>query len=75
MLKYKLRKKVLKIRKKVNNKNTISIDFIKVLRLIKNNNFPIRSVGGYFPVNYEVDDLKMLKKFSKKKISNFIAGN
>ena len=67
MLKYKLRKKVLKIRKKVNKKNTICIDFSKVLRLIKNNNFPIRSVGGYFPVNYEVDDLKILKEFTKKK--------
>ena len=67
MLKYKLRKKVLKIRKNVNKKNTICIDFNEILRLIKNNNFAIRSVGGYFPVNYEVDDLEILKKFSKKK--------
>jgi len=66
VLKYKLRKKVLKIRKNVNKKNTICIDFNKVLRLIKNNNFPIRSVGGYFPVNYEVDDLEILKEFAKK---------
>ena len=66
MLKSKLRKKVLKIRK-IANKNNLKIDFNKVFSLIKKNNLTKKSIGGYFPVNYEVDDLEILKKFAKKK--------
>ena len=66
MLKSKLRKKVLKIRK-VANKNNLKIDFNKVFSLIKKNYLIKKSIGGYFPVNYEVDDLEILKKFAKKK--------
>ena len=65
MLKSKLRKKVLKIRK-VANKNNLKIDFNKVFSLIKKNYLIKKSIGGYFPVNYEVDDLEILKEFSKK---------
>ena len=67
MIKSKLRKKILKIRK-IANKNSINIDFNKVFKLIKINNLEKKSIGGYFPVNYEVDDLKILKEFTKKKI-------
>lgn len=66
MIKSKLRKKILKIRK-IANKNSINIDFNKVFKLIKINNLEKKSIGGYFPVNYEVDDLKILKEFTKKK--------
>ena len=66
MIKSKLRKKILKIRK-IANKDNINIDFNKVFKLIKINNLEKKSVGGYFPVNYEVDDLKILKEFTKKK--------
>ena len=65
MLKSKLRKKVLKIRK-VANKNSLKIDFNKVFSLIKKNYLIKKSIGGYFPVNYEVDDLEILKEFAKK---------
>ena len=65
MLKSKLRKKVLKIRK-VANKNNLKINFNKVFSLIKKNYSIKKSIGGYFPVNYEVDDLEILKEFSKK---------
>ena len=65
MLKSKLRKKVLKIRK-VANKNNLKIDFNKVFSLIKKNYLIKKSIGGYFPVNYEVDDLEILKEFAKK---------
>ena len=65
MLKSKLRKKVLKIRK-VANKNNLKIDFNKVFSLIKKNHLIKKSIGGYFPVNYEVDDLEILKEFAKK---------
>jgi len=65
VLKSKLRKKVLKIRK-VANKNSLKIDFNKVFSLIKKNYLIKKSIGGYFPVNYEVDDLEILKEFAKK---------
>ena len=65
MLKSKLRKKVLKIRK-VANKNNLKIDSNKVFSLIKKNYLIKKSIGGYFPVNYEVDDLEILKEFAKK---------
>ncbi len=66
MIKSKLRKKILKIRK-IANKDNINIGFNKIFKLIKKNNLVKKSVGGYFPVNYEVDDLKILKEFIKKK--------
>ena len=65
MLKSKLRKKALKIRK-VANKNNLKINFNKVFSLIKKNYLIKKSIGGYFPVNYEVDDLEILKEFAKK---------
>jgi 5-formyltetrahydrofolate cyclo-ligase len=64
--KTKLRKKILKIRK-LTNKNNIKINFNKILKIIKKNNIKKKIVGGYFPVNYEVDDLDILKEFYKKK--------
>ena len=66
MLKTKLREKFLKIRKLKNKKN-IQIKFDKVFNLINTQNILIKVIGGYFPVNYEVDDMDILKKFDKKK--------
>lgn len=65
MLKSKLRKKILKIRKIKNSKN-IKIEFKKVFDLIKKIKPKKKIIGGYFPVNHEVDDLDILKKFKKK---------
>ena len=65
MLKSQLRKKILKTRK-VASKNNLTIDFNKVFNLIKKNYLIKKSIGGYFPVNYEVDDLEILKEFAKK---------
>ena len=66
MLKAKLRKKFLKIRKLKNKKN-IQIEFDKVFNLINKQNILIKVIGGYFPVNYEVDDMNILREFNKKK--------
>ena len=66
MLKSKLRKKFLKIRKLKNKKN-IQIKFDKVFNIINKQNISIKTIGGYFPVNYEVDDLNILKEFDKRK--------
>ena len=66
MFKSKLRKKILKLREVENFKN-IKIDFDNVFDLLEKNNLTKKYIGGYFPVNYEIDDLEILKKLKKKK--------
>ena len=63
-----LRKKILKIRE-LRNKKNIKISFDKIYNLMKKKFFLKKSIGGYFPTNYEVDDLEILKKFKKKNFS------
>ena len=67
MLKKKLRKKILKIREKIYPKSK-KIDFKKIFNLIKKQKSKGKNIGGYFPVNNEIDDLEILKKLEKKKI-------
>jgi len=62
--KNQIRKNIIKIRENVNKKN-IKINFSKVLNLIKKNSSK-KKIGGYYPVNYEVDDLNILSELSKK---------
>ena len=65
MLKSKLREKILKIRQN-KNKNNIQINFKKVFDIIKKQKINYKNIGGYFPVNFEVDDLEILKNFERK---------
>ena len=67
MLKSQLRKKILKIREKTNKEN-IQIDFNQIIKLLKKEKITKKIVGGYYPINFEIDDLELLKKFEKKKI-------
>ena len=64
MLKSKLRKKIIKIRE-TNNKKNIKINFDKIINLFKEEKIIKKNIGGYFPVNFEVDDLELLNKFEK----------
>ena len=64
MLKSKLRKKILKIREK-NNKKNIIINFSKIKNLLKKEKIKNKVIGGYFQVNFEVDDLEILKTSEK----------
>ncbi len=61
MLKKKLRKKILAYRKSnykiVSPKYSLLKDILKKLNLFKN-----KKIGGYFPINYEIDSLKILKQ-------------
>jgi 5-formyltetrahydrofolate cyclo-ligase len=66
VLKSKLRKKILKIREKTNKKN-IQIDFNQITGILKKEKITKKIIGGYYPENYEVDDLELLKKFEKNK--------
>ena len=68
MLKSRLRKNTLKIREK-NNKKNIQIDFNQVIKIFKKEKIIQKNIGGYYPVNFEVDDLELLKKFKKNKFS------
>jgi len=66
--KYKLRNKILKIREK-NNKKNIQIDFNQIIKILKKEKITKKIIGGYYPVNFEVDDLELLKKFEKNKFN------
>ena len=68
MLKSKLRKKILKIREKVNKKN-IQIDFNQLIKILKKEKINNGTIGGYYPVNFEIDDLILLRKFEKNKFN------
>ena len=64
MLKSKFRKKILKIREN-NNKKNIKIDFDKIKELFKKEKISKKIIGGYYPVNFEVDDLELLRILEK----------
>ena len=68
VLKSKLRKKILKIREKNNTKN-IQIDFNKIIKILRKEKMTKKIIGGYYPVNFEVDDLGLLKKFKKNRFN------
>jgi 5-formyltetrahydrofolate cyclo-ligase len=68
VLKSQLRKKILKIRKK-NNKKNIQINFNELIKILKKEKINKKTIGGYYPVNFEIDDLILLKKFEKNKFN------
>ena len=68
MLKSKLRKKIFKIRQVANNKN-IKINFNKIINLLKKEKIIKKNIGGYYPINFEVDDLHILEEFEKRKFN------
>ena len=65
MLKSNIRKKILNLRKLENRKN-IQLQFSAIYNILKKNNLKNKSIGGYYPVNYEIDDLGILKELEKK---------
>ena len=65
MIKSNLRDKILKVRKK-NFKKSISINPRNIYSFLKNKNYDLKIVGGYYPTNYEIDDLEILNYFYKK---------
>ena len=65
MNKRDIRSKILKIRKKRNNKK-LKINSSKLYSFLKHhyNNFKV--IGGYYPSNFEIDDLEILNLLEKK---------
>ena len=68
MLKSKLRKKILKVRQKFNTKN-IQISFNQIIKILKKEKISSKIIGGYYPVNFEADDLSLLRKFKKNRFN------
>ena len=64
MPKKKLRKKILDLRKNnyklINLKYSLLKNILKKFNLLNN-----KKIGGYFPINYEIDCLKILNKLEK----------
>ena len=65
MEKSEIRKKILKIRKKNISRN-LEIDTNKILNILKKNKTTNKIVGGYYPYNYEVDAINILKNLEKQ---------
>ena len=65
MKKSEIRKKILEIRKKKNS-NNLTIDFGKILKILKKSRFSNKIVGGYYPYNYEFNAINILKKFEEQ---------
>ena len=65
MIKSKIRKKILYIREKNNNKN-LKLPFLKIFKEIKKKITKNKIIGGYYPVNFEIDILDILELLEKK---------
>ena len=65
MTKRKLRDKILKIRKN-KSKKSININPSNIYSYLNKKNYNLRIIGGYYPTNYEIDDLEILNFFFKK---------
>ena len=65
MNKSQIRNKIIKIRKKKFDKD-FKIDLVKFISFLKINKLNFKSIGGYYPSNYEIDDLNILDLLEKK---------
>jgi len=65
VIKLKLRDKVLKLRKN-RSKKSININPINIYSYLKKKNCNLKIIGGYYPSNYEIDDLEILNYFFKR---------
>ena len=66
MNKSKLRSKILKLRKK-NLYKKFKLHHDTIYQFFKKNRINFKNVGGYYPCNYEIDDLEMLNFLRNKK--------
>ena len=64
MNKSEIRKKIFKIRKQNSSKN-FKIDFKDILNFLKKSKTTGKIVGGYYPFNYEINTIDILKRFEK----------
>ena len=67
MNKSQIRNKIIKIRKKKFNKD-LKINLGKFISFLKIDKLNFKSIGGYYPSNYEIDDLDILDLLEKKNL-------
>ncbi len=67
MLKYELRNKILKIRKKINKKNK-PFQSDKILNFIKKIKLRKKIVGCYYPINFEANTVELIQKLQNNNI-------
>ena len=60
-----IRKKIINTRK-IKFDNNLNIDYLKIISLIKKNKKYSKIVGGYYTVNYEIDDIQILARLEEK---------
>jgi len=65
VIKSKIRHRILNLRKNSINEN-FKIEPKKFFLFLKKFHNNYKSIGGYYPSNYEIDDLKILKFLEKK---------
>jgi 5-formyltetrahydrofolate cyclo-ligase len=63
--KSQIRNKIIKIRKKKFNKD-LKIDLVKFISFLRINKLNFKNIGGYYPSNYEINDLDILDLLEKK---------
>jgi len=64
--KSKIRKNVLKARQENNSKN-LNINSQSILKVLQKTKIKAKTLGGYYPYNYEVDVLQIIEKLEKEK--------
>ena len=65
MNKSKIRSKIIKLRKNY-AKTNVKISLKKFFSFLKTNKYNFKNLGGYYPSNFEIDDLEILKLLEKK---------
>ncbi len=66
MNKSAIRKRILKTRKRNSFKN-FEINHKNLLKILIREKISGKKLGGYYPYNFEVDDIKILEKLEKQK--------
>ncbi len=65
MKKSEIRKKIIKKRREYYS-SKLKIDSRLILKILKKEKLQNKVIGGYYPYNFEIDDIEILKKLEKK---------
>ena len=67
MSKSKTRKRILNLRQN-KHKSDCKINFSNLINILQERKINKGVIGGYYTVNYEIDDLNILEKLKQKNI-------
>ena len=66
MKKSEIRKKIKKLRRKNYSKN-LQINFQSIIKVLRKKKLKKKTIGGYYPYNFEANVIPILKKFERLK--------